>query len=453
MEECFMRHGRTPLAIPAAVAVAIAFGMWNGYAQAKPPAADAANTTPAFQVDPYWPKPLPDNWVTGEIGGTCVDSQDHVFVVTRGFQNGGLASPEGKGGADPRTGQFAPSKASPPVIEFAPDGSVANSWGDASLVPAGQPHALQNAVLPNGIHGCFVDYQDNVWIAGNGDGVVQKWSHDGSAMLLQIGTKFTCDDGQGGSIPCVNPGSTGGADNVFGNVMRTGSSHTLLNLPADIAVDPNPDPVTGQRGSVYIADGYGNHRVVVFDSTGHYLRQFGSIGTGPGQFTAGDGGHPHCVVIGKDAYVYACDRGQDRVNVFTKTGDFVKAIPIIPGTAALGTAGSAWDIDFSADAMQKFAYVSDGGNEVMWIFNHADALNGSAYVPPVGGFGRPGHMAGDFTFLHMMAIDSKGNLYAGETVGGRRIQKFTKMTASCPGNSQGQGNAGPGGCPGNSGGH
>jgi hypothetical protein len=448
-----MRHGRTPLAIPAAVAVAIAFGMWNGYAQAKPPAADAANTTPAFQVDPYWPKPLPDNWVTGEIGGTCVDSQDHVFVVTRGFQNGGLASPEGKGGADPRTGQFAPSKASPPVIEFAPDGSVANSWGDPSLVPAGQPHALQNAVLPNGIHGCFVDYQDNVWIAGNGDGVVQKWSHDGSAMLLQIGTKFTCDDGQGGSIPCVNPGSTGGADNVFGNVMRTGSSHTLLNLPADVAVDPSPDPVTGQKGSVYIADGYGNHRVVVFDSTGHYLRQFGSIGTGPGQFTAGDGGHPHCVVIGKDAYVYACDRGQDRVNVFTKTGDFVKAIPIIPGTAALGTAGSAWDIDFSADAMQKFAYVSDGGNEVMWIFNHADALNGSAYVPPVGGFGRPGHMAGDFTFLHMMAIDSKGNLYAGETVGGRRIQKFTKTTASCPGNSQGQGNAGPGGCPGNSGGH
>ena len=228
----------------------------------------------------------------------------------------------------------------------------------------------------------------------------------------------------------MNPGGTGGADNEFGNVMRTGSSQTLLNLPADIAVDPNPDPVNGQKGSVYIADGYGNHRVVVFDRAGHFLRQFGSIGSGPGQFTAGDGGHPHCVVIGRDGYVYACDRGQDRINVFTKTGTFVKAIPIIPGTAALGTAGSAWDIDFSPDAIQKFAYVSDGGNEVMWIFNHADALNGSAYVPPLSGFGRPGHMAGDFTFLHMMAIDSKGNLYAGETVGGRRIQKFTKAQLS-----------------------
>jgi len=442
-----MRYRRCAFAVPAIVAVGIAAGVWHGATEAAPP----AQGTPVFKVDPYWPKPLPDNWVTGEVGGTCIDSQDHVIIVTRGFQTNGLASPEGVGGANPKTGQLSRSRASPPVIEFDAEGNVVHSWGDPSLVPAGQPHAGQNAVLPNGIHGCFVDYEDNVWIGGNGDGVVQKYSHDGSQLLLQIGVKYTCDKGLGNdeTIPCVNPGGTGGADNEFGNVMRTGSSQTLLNLPADIAVDPNPDPVNGQKGSVYIADGYGNHRVVVFDRAGHFLRQFGSIGSGPGQFTAGDGGHPHCVVIGRDGYVYACDRGQDRINVFTKTGTFVKAIPIIPGTAALGTAGSAWDIDFSPDAIQKFAYVSDGGNEVMWIFNHADALNGSAYVPPLSGFGRPGHMAGDFTFLHMMAIDSKGNLYAGETVGGRRIQKFTKL--SCPGNSQGRGNGGADGCPGNSG--
>jgi len=170
---------------------------------------------------------------------------------------------------------------------------------------------------------------------------------------------------------------------LLGLIVRENQS---FRIP-DIAVDPNPDPVTGQRGSVYIADGYGNHRVVVFDRAGNYLRQFGSIGSGPGQFTAGDGGHPHCVVLGRDGYVYACDRGQDRINVFTKTGELVKVMPIIPGTAALGVAGSAWDIDFSPDAIQKFAYVSDGANEVMWIFNHADALNGSAYVPPLSGFG------------------------------------------------------------------
>jgi len=408
---------------------------------------------PTFKVDPFWPQPLPDNWVTGEVGGTCIDSRDHLFIVTRGFQNGGLVSPEGLGGADTQTGTLGgmfKSKASPPVIEFDPSGKVVNSWGNPALMPAGTIGPAgnniggQNAVLPNGIHGCFVDYQDNVWIGGNGDGVVQKYSHDGT-LLLQIGTKFLCDrpDLPGGTGPCA-----------LGTPPQTGTSHTLLNLPADIAVDP-------ANGEVYIADGYGNHRVVVFDKNGNYLRQMGGTGSGDGQFTAGDGGHPHCVVLPRNGYVYACDRGQDRINIYSKgsgttPGTFVKAMPIVPGTnAAVGANGSAWDVDFSPDVMQTFMYESDGSNEIMWIMDHAAALNGNppAGVPNpaiLGGFGRPGHMAGDFTFLHMMAIDSKGNLYAGETVGGRRVQKFTHV---CPGNSQGHGNADPSECPGNSGGH
>jgi hypothetical protein len=150
----------------------------------------------------------------------------------------------------------------------------------------------------------------------------------------------------------------------------------------------------------------------------------GGVGGGLGQFTAADGGHPHCVVIGKDGLVYACDRGQDRINVYQKDGTPVKEIPVIPGTAALGTAGSAWDVDFSPDRQQTFMYDSDGGNEVVWTFNHAAALAGLPNAI-LSGFGTPGHMAGQFTFLHMMAVDSKGNLYAGETIGGRRIQKFT----------------------------
>jgi hypothetical protein len=430
-----MKSGRYLFAIPAVLAAAIAASTWNRSIEAAPPVPNV----PRFQVDPTFPKPLPNNWVTADIGGTCIDSQDHLFVVTRGFQNGGLTSPEGVGGANPSNGMLGgayKSRASPPVIEFDTDGNVVNSWGDPTLEPpgtigpAGNDISNQNKVMPNGIHGCFVDYQDNVWIAGNGDGIVQKYSHGGT-LLMTIGTKFVCDrpDIAGGQGPC-------------GNAMQTGNSHTLLNDPADIAVDP-------ANGEVYIADGYGNHRVVVFDKNGNYLRQMGGVGSGNGQFTAGDGGHPHCVVLGKDGYVYACDRGQDRINVYTKgsgatPGTFVKAIPVIPGTAALGTAGSAWDIDFSADAVQTFAYISDGGNEVMWIFNHADALNGTSYVPPIGGFGQPGHQAGQFTFLHMMAIDSKGNLYAGETIGGRRVQKFIR----CPGNGQGGNSQGNGnGCP------
>jgi len=394
---------------------------------------------PTFVVDATWPKPLPNGWISGEIGGTCVDSQDHIFVVTRGFQNGGLTSPEGVGGADPATGALGgvfKSKAAPPVIEYDQDGNVVNAWGDPSLVPAntigpgGNNIGNQNAVMPNGMHGCFVDYQDNVWIGGNSDGVFQKWSHDGSTKLLQIGTKFLCD----------NPPTNACA----GDSAVTGSSHTLLNRPADLAVDP-------ANGDVYIADGYGNHRVVVFDKNGNFLRQMGGTGTGAGQFAFVGGGHPHCVVLGKDGLVYACDRGNDRINVFQKDGTFVRAIPIVPGTGAggLGLSGSAWDVDFSPDAAQTFMYESDGSNEIMWIMDHAAAMNGGQNTI-LGGFGGYGHQAGAFTFLHMMAIDSKGNLYAGETVGGRRIQKFTRVS-NCPGHSEGQGGAGLYQCPGNSG--
>jgi hypothetical protein len=385
-----MRGKRTIQGTGIACAIAVAGVMWSAPTQADPPKA------PKFQVDPFWPKPLPHNWVTGEVGGTCVDSQDHVFIFTRGFQTGGLVSPEGVGG------QPEKSSASPPVIEFDQEGNVVNSWGDPSIVPSG-PNAGKNAVLPNGTHGCFVDFEDNVWLAGNGDGIVQKYSHDGSTLLLQIGIKFLCDNGTASGGNC-------------GNVGLTGLSHTLLNDPADIAVDPT-------NGDVYIADGYGNHRVVVFDKSGTYLRQMGGVGTGMGQFTAGDGGHPHCVVLGKDGLVYACDRGQDRINVYKKDGTAVMEIPVIPGTAALGTAGSAWDVDFSPGHQQTFMYDSDGGNEVLWVFDHAAALAGLP-TALLNGFGRPGHAAGEFTFLHMMAVDSHGNLYAGETIGGRRIQKF-----------------------------
>jgi NHL repeat-containing protein len=416
-----VKRGRIFYGLVAVAVLVVAFGLSNPYTLAKP-SASTVLTPPTFVVDPFWPKPLPDNWVTGEIGGTCIDSQDHLFVVTRGFQNAGLVAPEGIGGRPTK------SKASPPVIEFDPDGNVVNSWGDPSLVPAtvpAGPNDNKNAVLPNGIHGCFVDYQDNVWIGGNGDGIVQKYSHNGT-LLMTIGTKFKCDT----------------PNNLCTNQSLDGHSTTLLNLPADIAVDP-------ANGEVYIADGYGNHRVVVFDKNGVYQRQFGGLGTGDGAFTIGGGGHPHCVVIGKDGLVYACDRGNDRINVYHKDGSFVRAITIIPGTGTLTGTGSAWDVDFSPDAVQTFMYESDGGNEIMWIMDHAAALGGSPGAI-LSGFGRPGHMAGDFTFLHMMAIDSTGNLYAGETVGGRRVQKFVR-TSNCPGNSEGHGGAGLYQCPGNSG--
>jgi hypothetical protein len=367
----------------------IGLGVWNPLSQLN-----AKNSlVPRYVVDPFWPKPLPVDqatgkpWVTGEVAGTCIDSRDHIFTVNRGYNNGLVA---------PETVVAVPS---PPVVEYDRHGNVVNAWGNP-------------AILPNGIHGCFVDYQDNVWIAGNGDGIVQKYTRKGD-LLLQIGTRGMCDWPANGNA-CGNSGSDPTAN----------QSKTLLNQPADVAVDPT-------NGDIYIADGYGNHRVVVFNRNGTYLRQWGSVGDGPGQFAAGNGGHPHCVVIGNDGLVYACDRGQDRIQVFDKFGNLKKIIPVIPGTGTpgLGTAGSAWDVDFSPDKKQELMFEADGGNEVLWIFDRIAALAGRALTAMPGqgilaGFGRPGHQAGEFTFLHTVAADSKGDLYIGETVGGRRIQKF-----------------------------
>jgi len=230
---------------------------------------------------------------------------------------------------------------------------------------------------------------------------------------------------------CDNPPA-----NTCGNAganPAANQSKTLLNEPANMWVDPGRDPVNGQRGSIYIADGYGNHRVVVFSANGTWLRQWGGVaGTvnnvtdSPGLFASGDGGHPHCIVGGKDDLLYVCDRADDRIQVFTKTGALQRIIPVVPGTGVtlgiggvpgLGTAGSAWDLVFTNDHDQAFMIEADGGNEIVHIMSRVLGTILSE-------FGTPGLQAGQFTFLHSVALDSKGNLYTGETINGRRIQKF-----------------------------
>jgi len=379
------------------LALGVTLGLWHAL-----PTAQDEREAPRYKVDPYWPKPLPTvidsdgahAWMTGEVGANCIDSRDHVITFNRGFLKGGLLNTDG-----------TMSIPAPPVVHYDPEGNVAHSWGDATLTPAGAA-----ASLPHGIHGCFVDYEDNIWIAGNSDGVVQKWSHDGKKMLLQIGTKGLCDGPT--TLRANTPHPTCGEP---GN----NSSRTLLNSPADVAVDPNPDPVTGQRGSVYIADGYGNHRVVVFDAKGNYLRQWGSAGSGPGQFVARGGGHPHCVVLGNDGLVYTCDRGQNRVQVFDKQGNLKRIIPIDPLHQMKATS-RATDIVFSSDRNQTLMFVVDLGSDRVWIL---DRESGAI----LDSIGRPGHMTGEFTFPHTVATDSKGNIYVAETVNGRRNQKFVSQ--------------------------
>jgi DNA-binding beta-propeller fold protein YncE len=354
---------------------------------------NAQGNIPKYEVDPSWPKPLPEKWVTGSVGGVCTDAQDHVFIVNR--QN--LTD------NDLDAAYQAPS-----VIEFDPEGDVANSWGDPKILGSGR-------------HACYVDYENNVWLPSNQDGIVQKFSHDGTKLLLQIGTKGVIDSSDG---------------TVAGVALN--SSHTGFFRPGSIAVDPS-------NGEVFVADGEepgSNHRVAVFDRNGKFLRQWVLQRTKT-EAAAGAGDLfmqvPHCVAIGNDGLVYVCDRRGDRVQVFNKMGTFKKNIlvpyeaqsplrvnygertqPPGPGylPRAWGTAG--W-VGFSPDQTQKFMYVLNEENEQVDIFDHSTGNILST-------FGRPGHQAGEFSHGHTMALDSKGNVYVAEVgVGneaGHRVQKF-----------------------------
>lgn len=344
-----------------AVVLALVTGIWAANTQS---AGGQQKHVPRFVVEPGWPKPGPRSWVTDrlvteEMGATCADAKGNVVTLNRGNM-----LPIEKGLA---------LKSAPPIIEFDPAGNLVKAWGDRDA-------------LPEGLHGCFFDYENNFWLGGNGDGIVQKWTRDGSKMLMQIGTKGKCDGPDG---KCASPGLN--------------ASHTLLNLPADIAVNP-------ANGEIYIADGYGNHRLVVFDRNGQYLRQWGSAGTGPGQFSPPGGAHPHCVVLNQ-GLLYVCDRGNSRIQVFDTMGNLKEIIDVKPGPGAFG---SASDLGFSPD--NRYMYINDQGNSVLWIYEMAGKTI-------VGGFGRAGHAAGEWNSFHSMAVDRMGNIYTSE-VTGRRVQKF-----------------------------
>ena len=337
-------------------------------AAARPVSWPAPAGLPSYVVDANWPKPLPEGWVTGEVGGTGVDAHDHLITCNR------------RNLTDKEKAVGQPSAA---MIEFDPDGNVINAWTPD--------------VLPDNLHGVYIDYQSNVWIGGNQDAIVQKYTHDGSQLLLQIGTKGTFDTSDG---------------TMQGTALN--SSKTLLNRPADIAVDP-------ANGEIYIADGYGNFRVIVFDKNGTFVRQWGEPATAE-EAAAGVGGKfrgvVHSVNFGNDGNVYVSDRLGDRIQVFTKSGNYLRSIWINRGAGAVqGGIGSAWDLDFSPDTAQMLIYNTNGWNEVMSTIDRESGMILSS-------FGRPGHMAGEFTYMHTIAADSKSNLYIGETVGGRRVQKL-----------------------------
>ena len=373
------------------VAVALVIG---GAAEVQPAWAGQAPDVSAFVFDPSWPKPLPHNWILGNVVGVAVDTRDHIWVLHR---PGTLSDFERAAALDPPRAVCC--RPAPPVIEFDQEGNVVQAWGGPGaghewpLADRRPPAAAYLSPIPIGEHGIFVDHADHVWIGGNGGTAthILKFSRTGE-FLLQIGRRGQSD----------------------------GSNDTQnLRGPAGLTVDPDTN-------EVYVADGYGNRRVIVFDAdTGDYRRHWGAYGSRPDDDATDryvpDGPPPrqfntvHCVRIGRDGLVYVCDRDNNRIQVFHKDGGFVTETVVAPHT--LPGPGSVQDIGFSPDDDQRWVYVADGTNAKVWILRR-DGLQ------VVGSFGRGGHFAGGFTMAHSMAVDSQGALYIGETLEGKRVQRF-----------------------------
>ncbi len=327
--------------------------------------------TPKFELDPWWPKPLPKGWITGQLSTVCVDQHDNVIVTNR---------------RDITNEELETCQQAGSVLIFDREGNLVDSWGTDETVPGT-------------IHSCFADREDNIWLTGNGDGIVQKWTHDGK-MLLQVGKRGVFDTADGTN---KGPGLN--------------SSKTQFYNPAGICVDP-------ANGDVYVADGYNNRRVVVLDREGRFLRQWGRQGTKE-EIQGGVGGVfakvVHSVAISNAGLVYVGDRQGDRIQVFDKVGNFKRNIWVRTGTAELpDPRGTAWWVGFSPDPEQKLMFVMNGRNEQVHVLDHASG-------DILSSFGRPGHQLGSFTHGHTLGVDSKGDLYVAETNWGRRIQKFKRV--------------------------
>jgi len=345
-----------------------------------------AQAPPTYKVDASWPKELPNNWIMGQVGGMAVDRQDHIWVLQRPGSN----TKDDLGAAQtPPAAECCFS--APPVLVFDAEGNLLKSWGG--------PGAGYD--WPSNEHSIFVDQAGNVWITGNGgkDRQAIKVSNDGTKLLLEIGH------------PSAAP--------------MNNSDTMILGRPAGIQVDEGAH-------EVYIADGYLNRRLIVFDSeTGAFKRMWGAYGKPPSDadlipYNPADSPSPlfrnplHSVHLSKDGLVYVCDRVNDRIQVFTKDGKFLKEFIWRPKT--LGN-GSAYDLAFSNDSAQKYLLVADGENNVIWTLLRSD---GSVQ----GTTGHAGRGAGQFHHVHSVVSDSKGNLYMGEVETGRRIQKFVLVQNS-----------------------
>jgi DNA-binding beta-propeller fold protein YncE len=419
---------------------------------------------PTFQVDPFWPKPLPNHWILGSVTGVALDAREHVWIVHRGLDSLTVRTEAGLALTPP--GSEVCCAPAPQVLHFDPAGNLVGHWG-------GPGQGFDWPVSPGGI---VVDGKGNVWIAaagvdpptpGRGRGApAEEGAETGRGGQAGAGRAAGGAAGGGGG----GGGAAGGAAVAAGGGQAAGgaaqgggrggggrgggqaapprptdaqvlkfssdgkfllqigqagkpgdsASTTGLNRPASVEVDP-------AANELYVADGAANRRIVVFDAnTGAYKRHWGAYGAKPDDSAMGPYDpnaapakqfrSPSCVRLAKDGSVYVCDRQNDRIQVFKKDGTFIKEGFVSKTT--MGN-GSVWDIAFSNDPQQQFLYVADGQDQKVFILRR-DTLE------TVGSIGDGGRWPGYFYGVGSVAVDSKGNVFTGETFEGKRVQKFVR---------------------------
>ncbi len=386
-------------------------------------AAQAKATPTTVAVDPLWPKPFPQKnaWILGSVTGVTVDGQDHVWVVHRGVDS--LQTNEKGPALEPWASSCC--FAAPQVLEFDAAGTLLAHWDPKTGTGYDWPHD------PAGI---AVDDKGNVWIAGGLPASSLPAARGRGPAPAAAGAAPGAARGAAPAGRGAAPAAAAApADAQVLKFDQTGKfllqigkagkaegsdSTTGLNKPGGIAVD-------SAANEVYVADGFGNHRIAVFDATtGAFKRSWGAYGekptdADPGAYdpAAAPSKQFHtvsCVKIAKDGMVYVCDRQNDRIQVFQKDGKFVKEGFVSKTTTG---DGSVWDVAFSPD--QRVLYVADGHDKKVWMLDRMS-------LETIGSFGDGGRYPGLFYGVGSVAVDSKGNVYTGETFDGKRVQKFVK---------------------------
>jgi DNA-binding beta-propeller fold protein YncE len=369
---------------------------------------------PKFEIDPMWPKPLPNHWIVGSVIGVTVDAKDHVWIIHR---PGSLEAMETYSASTPPKAECC--SPAPPVLEFDQEGNLLRHWGGPG----------NGYDWPESNHGITVDYKGNVWIGGNAATSVAAGPEEGgpaAAKGKEAAPAQAKGPGRGGpplyhDSMALKFTQDGKFLMQIGKVGQSKGSNDIENLgrPAKLFVDP-------KTNELYVADGYGNKRVIVFDAeTGKYKRHWGAYGNKPDDANLGPyrpdaplaqqfRNPVHCADLSNDNLLYVCDRVNDRIQVFTPEGKFIKETIIAKNT--LGD-GSAWDIAFSKDPKQTYIYLADGSNEKVYIM-----LRDTMEI--LTSFGDGGRQPGQFYAVHSIATDSKGNVYTTETYRGQRVQKF-----------------------------